>query len=65
MFNKNEQLIGSEKTYGHPKILDSLSTMMQGPQTRVLPVYVVSVRDLISQENRCKADTTESRQVPP
>ena len=29
MFNKNEQLIGSEKTYGHPKILDSLSTMMQ------------------------------------
>ena len=27
--SKNEKHIGSEKTYGPPKILDSLNTMMQ------------------------------------
>ena len=45
---KNEQDIGSEKTYG-PKNTEQLKRC-KGPQTKMLPVYVGSVKDLISQK---------------
>ena len=43
---KNEQHIGSEKTYGPQNTEQLKRCKAKGPQTKMLPVYVGSVKDL-------------------